>query len=95
MGSAAWASVAVAALALAFTAVTWMLTRAMRRATVSAVTAERLSRMARDIEELRRAGDRRDTELRAELRADRQATDERLRWLEQTMLRLHTPGSPT
>jgi hypothetical protein len=81
----AWASVAIAALALAFTVITFALNRALRRAADTATMRNQLAMVIRDLDKLVADKDATHKEILAQMREDRRATDTRLRWLETNL----------
>ena len=83
MQDAAWASVAIAALALAFTVVSLLLRTVIRRAGTDATERAELRHLAQDVAGLARSNAQQLTLLREEIKDDRRATDRRLRWLEE------------
>lgn len=81
--AAAWASVAVAVLALAWVASTWLLSRALRQATRGGERDAQLTRLITDVDKLVQDKDRAHDLLARQMADDRAATDRRLRWLEE------------
>lgn len=79
---AAWAGVAVAALTLAWGITAIMLARQLRGERERATMVQQLSTIARDLDRIVADKDRTHAELVAQMREDRRATDNRLRWLE-------------
>lgn len=88
--AAGWASVAVAALALGWAVTTWLLGRALRRAGTQAVTEHRLADLAEAQQQMAANAQQQLQLLRTEVREDRQATNRRLRYLEEHLW-THTP----
>jgi hypothetical protein len=81
--SAAWASVAVAALALAATLVTTTMRAAIRRAAADARDRADLAALTARVAGLAEQNGQQINLLRQEVKDDRAATDKRLRWLEE------------
>lgn len=79
---AAWAGVAVAALTLAWAITALMLARVLRGERERASMVAQLKTIARDLDRIVSDKDRTHAEMLNQMREDRQATDNRLRWLE-------------
>jgi thioredoxin-like negative regulator of GroEL len=81
--TAAWTAAIAAVVALAWAASTWLLVRALNRASADAVTREQLAHLIADFTRQVNANEAAHQGILATLRDDRRATDQRLRWLEE------------
>lgn len=93
--AAAWAGVAIAALTLGWAVTAVVMRRALKSATADATAAAAVAQLARRIDDQAAAHNQVHAEMQAQMREDRHATDQRLRWLETNVwYRQHSTGGP-
>jgi hypothetical protein len=93
---AAWASVAVGVLALAWGVTAWLLRQALAGARHQGVADTERHALARDLASLSANSQEQLRLLRSEMRDDRRATNDRLRYLEENLWKTLSRGrSPT
>jgi hypothetical protein len=97
MGPApAWASAAIGALALAWGVTAWLLRQALSGARHQGVADTERHQLTRDLAQLSANSQEQLRLLRSEMRDDRRATNDRLRYLEENLWKTLSRGrSPT